>query len=500
MSEEISFFGFGVRNSPHNQISLDGLKKYGISYPKISSFTISELNNVDPDSFPWPLAVRIPTSFGFSTPKLVNSWPHLQDLIDGVRNPDDTILFSLPPQAPKEEHIQNVFTYIGKGFICLHNTNSGITYSINTDQFLSDVGLSDNWVIRLVRGKYGWFFDSCFDRDDPNLRPIFYTLDADTNKFQEGYCAALNFANENSLANTFFHSFGLKTAVGDSYSSGYYLGSLFVKRLTNITKTSPSGGKVNLDKSTLILSKLTCSEVDYSNVINMVSCHNQIAVGKLDSNSLKLACNPAQCKEVGCGEGGEYCSSFCKSIAEENNIPNHLYLKLDATCRFLDEVLKSKSNDHPDISTIDMPADIESACISIDWTSSISQYRVTSVGSGGVSVRFQATNVELLQKVTCGEESYNIVSWKQMGNEEFDIEVKMKHLNFTQGQYSNWLEAITRENLFVNKSNYSGSNQKYATLSCTSKGFHLEDGTLVIPMSRFLRHLEKNKNIKIGIQ
>jgi hypothetical protein len=501
MSEEIQFFGLGVRNSPHNQISLDGLKKYGISYPKTSSFTISELNSVDQDSFPWPLAVRIPAAGnGFSTPKLVSSWSQLQDLIDGIRNPDDTVLFSLPPQAAKEDYIQNVFAYIGKGFVCLHNVSSGITYSLNTDNFLSDLGLSDDWVIRIVRGNYGWFFDSCFHRDDPKLVPIFYTVDSYQKKFQEGYRAALNFATQNILENTFPHNFGLKTSVGDAYSSGYYLGSLFVKRLTNITKTAPTDGKVNLDKSTLILSKITCSEADYSGVINVVSCHNQIAEGKLDSFSLKIACNPAQCKEVGCGEGDNYCSSFCKSIAEENTIPKQLCQKLDATCRFLDEVHKSKASEHPNIFPIEMPADIESACISIDWTSSISQYRVTAVGTSGVSIRFQATNVELLQKVTCGEESYNIVSWKHMGNEEFDLELKMKHFDFTQGQFSNWLETINRENLFVNKSTYAGSGQKYAALSCSSKGFHLEDGTLVIPMSRFLRHLEKYKNIKIGIQ
>lgn len=499
MSEEIRFFGFGVRNSPHNQISLDGLKSYGISYPKTSSFTISELNNVDPDSFPWPLAVRIPISNGFSTPKLVSSWSHLQDLIDGIRNPDDTILFSLPPQAAKEEFIQNVFAYIGKGFVCLHNTNSGITYSLNTDKFMSDIGLSDKWVIRIIRGNYGWFFDSCYDRNDPKLSPIFYTLDSDTQKFQEGYSAALHFANETSLANTFFHSLGLKSPVGDAYSSGYYLGSLFVKRLTNITKASISDGKVNLGKSTLILSKLTCSETDYSNVMNMVSCHNQIAAGNLEAANLKLACNPAQCNEVRCGEDDWYCSSFCRSIAEENTIPKQLYQKLDATCRFLDEVFKSKGTNHPKIYEIDMPKDIDSAHISIDWSSEVSQYRIVSTGSSSVSIRFQAANLELLQRVTCGEDSYNIVSWKQMGNEELDIEVKMKYFNFTQDQYAKWLGTISRGELFQNKSTYSGSNQKYATLSCTSKGFELSDGTVVIPMHTFLRYIEKNKNIKIGI-
>lgn len=500
MSEEICFFGFGIRNSPHNQISLDGLKNYGISYPKTNSFTISELNNVDPNSFPWPLAVRIPLENSLSTPRLVASLSQLQDLIDGIRNPNDTVIFSLPPQESSEDYLRNVFAYIGKDFICVHNANSGITYSINTDKFMSNLGLSDKWVVRLIRGNYGWFFDSCFQRDDVRIRPIFYTVESDLQKFREGYFAALNSANENSLINMMFHNFGLNTPVGDTYSSGYYLGSLFVKRINNISKSTIANGKVNLDKSTLILSKILCSDVDYSNVINMVSCHNKIINADLESSVLKLACNPAQCKEVGCGESNNYCSDFCKSIAEENVVPKDLCQKLDYTCRFLDEVSKSKNVESPTILPVEMPKDIDSASTSIDWSSDLTQYRVTATGPTAVSIRFQTTNVELIQRVLCGEDSYNIVSWKHLGNEEFDIEVKMKYFNFTQEQYLNWRETITKENLFTNKSSYNGSNQKYATLSCTSKGFELEDGTVVIPMSRFLRYLEKNKNIKICIQ
>jgi hypothetical protein len=504
MSEEIKFYGIGgTSKSPVTLSSASGeeLRCYGIFLPNASTLSLDELDKVDPSLFPWPMNVFIPSPKNTnSKPTFIRSHAELREFLDDTRDPAAMINFSLPPQGPNIKAFVGVYAYMGNDFTFVHNTklDQGFLTKNDNSKLFTRINLGKDKVLRIVRGSQGWFYDSVFSRDQECLAPIYDQSLMDLKKmdnfrlFQLGYQAG--FFGEGSTYNISPGLISLQY-LGDPYTLGFYLGS---RNRSEIAQMSSDNGVV--DKHLLLRLKVTCSDQEFESKVGLLNLHNKIQTGSgFEPLEIVHLLNP-KCKLIitntfaACGEGGEYCSESCKEAAKVSRSSYSHFL--DSLCHTIMES-QEKKGDYP-LEPLVLPEDISSIQVDFVWKGMDTQFRIVTEENDKVNYRFQSRDPELQNKITCGNDSFIAIAYKELGRAELDIAVNREKVGLSESEFQAYKDAI-RNATFNKPSQYSGSTMKYASLTYNNNGFCLEDGTVVIPKDTFFKYLQKNKGVKVNL-
>lgn len=493
---EIKFYGLkGSVNSNLLKISNENIKSFGIRIPAASALTLGQIYGMTENSFAWPLVMRKNQSF--SPPILINSDSEFREAIDDVRDPDETILFSLPPVKSEEGYLAHVYAYMGVDFICVHNykTDRIIISTVDNSSFFSSAVLDDDKVVRLIPGVNHLYFDSIFDLHDPRLAPIFSkSLDTPEkiSEFVSGYKSGY-MINEATNHRPICR-FNDNTFIGDPQTLGYMVGSRMRHRINRLVKAYSTS--FNLSELDLFRIRAALSIENFNDVMRLFSIHNKICAGDMEavsSKDLNFIMNK-YCTGVipdtfiACGEGGNYCSESCMKYSKvgASTLTNVLSLAalLDVSSNPT-EILDPSFN---------IPQSIPDLKVDTIWKSDMNQFRIVGESSDSLSIRFQARNVEVTSRLIGEIDTFNILAWKESSNIEWDIHLDTDNTEINEKEFKNWKSQLKSID-YCNKSNYSGSSASYAPLTFQKDVGFLSGNLTVIPIKRFISFLE-SKGIK----
>jgi len=498
MAEEIQFFGLNKAKSEFvfTNDSKDNLAQFGIFVPSTQSLTIEDVKSSDPNSFPWPLVAKVEDSSA-----IIHSWNELLDFADEVRN-SDSICFRLPPEETNDNNLMHVCVYVGRTFVCVHNTNTDLAFvsNVSNHKLYDRVRLNPYKVIRLTPGKYGLYLEEVIDIDDERLQPLWKNelnnIGDFFPEFLNGY--KLGFSNVDFELRINNH-ITPESLVGDPYTFGIFFGN---KMRLHLKKAFSNIHFSKINKAAFALAKLFFSNEEYQNILNLFALHNKIQSGDTDGlpEMISKQLNP-NCKLIipntfiACGEGGNYCSDGCLESASlgRHSFPNVIRDSAALTKLTIDQAASQAASDdlHNNIASFDQSS-VDGLAIETHWKAKVSQYRIVTNDYNNVSIRMQFSKSELSYKFIGAEDTCQVIVWSKQDNSEVDINLNNSIFN----DWEEWVNRVTSAE-FSSPSNYRGSDKLYAPLEFRSGiGFCLEDGYVVIPQHVFMERLERSGLIK----
>jgi hypothetical protein len=472
MSEEIIFYG-SAASSTKDLLNLksDKLGEFGINLPVASRFTLAELQTLEKDNIPWPVVTKIknPEQI-FCNQKIVYNAEEFNKFVSQASQ-DSHILINLPPQADVCSQYVNIFCYLAVDYICIYSANNNRCFLINRDNsgIFQGINLDTDYVLRLVRGKYGWFVDNMLPYACEALNLLrSYTLNSLNNpkyfqEFKAGY--KLGFQNTPGSNGIFcFNNLANSQYIGEPILFGFQIGAI----IKEVGKFSDLDNQ-NI-KSGLIKSYLTYGKDAFDNVIKIVNLHNAIINEDADYVIKNIK---------------DYIPDIMYTgYSGDGPIGNLLANTSDTLLSF------DKAIDKGVLQACQIPADIDNIKVQHTWKDETSQFRILSEDYNNISIRFQSKKGDYAVNATLNGEIIPVVNWSSKSNLEWD-------LNIPKNNDTDKIKALN----FNLTSNYHSSSATYASIFYVEgSGFHsTENNVLVIPEQKFLKQLHSSINLNINL-